>query len=899
MAVTLEPMTTTLDGVRALLLDGCPILIRQVRGTDETGLRALHAGLSERSSYLRFFTLGRATGDAFVDRLVATRSLPGQGALVAELDGRIVGVASYSAAADPTEAEVGMAIADELQHRGAGTLLLEHLVALARSRGVRRFTAVVLPDNTLMLKVFRDTGLSLRMHREEGDVHVDADLSGRDEYLDAVTERERIADTASLRALLRPTSVAVVGASRRADAVGNAVLRNVLAGGFAGPVYPVNRRADAVLGVRAYRSVADLPEAPDLAVVCVPAAAVPAVAAECGRRGVHALVVLSSGLTGDPELESGLRRAVAAHGMRLLGPNCLGVVSLGHDVHLDATFARTLPAAGPVGIVAQSGGVGIALLEQLARLGIGVSAMVSTGDKYDVSSNDLLMWWEGDPATRVAVLYLESFGNPRKFSRLAQRLGTTTPVVAVRSGTSAAAQRAARSHTAATATPAVVRDALFRQAGLVAVDDLTLLLGVVAVLTELPLPAGERIAVVSNAGGAGVLAADACARAGLVLTDLSAATRAAVTALLPPTASIANPVDTTAAVPVETFADCLRAVLADDGVDGVIAISTPTALADHAAAIATVGARALKPLIAVRVDQAAAVDVLRDGDAGARGIPSFADPAVAMDAYARAVRYAEWRRTTPRGQVPDLADLDLPGATAVLRRVLERETAGGWLTPVEVTDLLRCAGIPVVESVVATDARDAAAAAARLGTPVAVKAVVPGLLHKSDRGGVILGVDGEGGARAAYATLRERFGPDLTGVTVQPMVAPGVELLVGVVSDPVFGPLVVLGAGGVATDLLADRAYRLAPVTDTDAAAMVRSLRSSPLLFGFRGAEPADHAAVEDVLLRVGRLAETLPEIAELELNPLVVHDKGCVVVDTRVRVLPRQPADPYLRRLA
>lgn len=888
-------MTHVTSPVRAPLVDGRVVTIRPVDRRDEAVLRTLHADLSDSSRYLRFFTVGRSSADRFVHLLVTSLDQPGHGALVVELDGKAIAVASYAALADPTVADVAFAVADPHQSHGVGTLLFEHLVSLARSRGVRWFTATVLPGNARMLRLFADTGLPVRTRHDNGEVLADIRLDVDDSYLDAVAEREIVADVASLRRLLRPASVAVIGASRRPDAVGNAVLRNLLASGFDGAVYPVNPHATTVLGLTTYASVSDLPEVPDLAVVCVPARRVPEVAEECGQRGIRALAVLSAGITGEHALEQRLRAAARTHGMRMVGPNCLGLATRAGDYTLDVTFGRALPPPGPVGFVTQSGGVGIALLEQLARIGLGVSTFVSTGDKYDVSSNDLLMWWERDQATLLAVLYLESFGNPRKFARIARRLGRTKPVLAVRSGTSDVARRAAASHTAATATPAVTRDALFRQAGVIAVDGLTDLLAAATVLTCQPLPAGERVAVVSNAGGAGVLAADACAEAGLELPTLAPATRRALADLVPPTASCANPVDTTAGVSAETFAACLRAVLADPGVDGVIAISAPTALADLGPSIGDAAAGATKPVLAVRLDQAEAVDLV--ALPGGVRMPAFADPETAVTAYSRAAHYSAWRRS-PRGRIPDLSGVDIDSGRRVVADVLARTPDGGWLDPQETPTLLRSFGIPVVESVVARSEAEAVAAADRLGGPVALKAVVPGLLHKSDLGGVLLGVSGDEAVRRAYRSLQERFGDPLRGVLVQPMVPSGVETLVGVVSDETFGPLVVFGAGGVITDLVGDRASRLAPVTDLDAAEMVRELRSSALLFGYRGAAAADHAAVEDVLLRVGALTEALPEVAELELNPLVVHPSGAVAVDARVRVVPRQPADPFLRRL-
>jgi acyl-CoA synthetase (NDP forming)/GNAT superfamily N-acetyltransferase len=884
-------MTATFSSRHALTTDGRVVTIRPVSERDEAALLAFHNGLSDASTYMRFFTSGHVSGQAFVHRLLAGLGQPGQGALVAELGGRIVAVASYSALADPAVADVALAVADAEQSHGLGTLLCEHLISAARAAGVRWFTADVLASNARMLRVFSDIGLPVRTRRDHGEVRVDVKLDGGDVYLDTVAGRELLADVASLRPLLRPASVAVIGASRREGAVGHAVLRNLVKAGFPGPVYAVNPHATEILGVASYPSVSELPEVPDLAVICVPAACVAEAAEECGKAGVRALTVVSAGVTGHDQWERRLRAAAGDYGMRLVGPNCLGVAYVDPHYALDATFAPSLPPVGPIGIVTQSGGVGIALLEQLRRLGLGLSAFVSTGDKYDVSGNDMLMWWDRDPATSVAILYLESFGNPRKFSRIARNLGRSKPVLAIRSGTSDAARRAAASHTAATATPSATRDALFRQAGVIAVDTITELVATAAVLACQPLPETPRVALVTNAGGGGVLAADACSAAGLELPELAPATRQALHALLPDTASVANPADTTAAVPPDTFAACLAAVLADPGIDGLIAITVPTAVGDLYEAISAAAAGNSKPVLAVRLDQGTTVELV-----GGR-LPAFADPGVAVAAYARAAEYAAWRRA-PRGTAQTVDERAVAVARETVSRALARSPAGGWLGPAEVTELLSAAGIPLADTVVATGPEDAAAAAERLGYPVAVKAVVPGLIHKTDRGGVVLGLVTALEVRSAVQELELRFSGQLDAVTVQRMAGPGVEVLAGVVSDPTFGPLVVFGAGGVTTDLTGDRTARLAPITDLDAHDMVRGLRISPLLSGYRGAAPLDHRAAENVLLRLGALAEAIPEIAELELNPLVLHESGAVAVDARVRIVPREPADPFLRRL-
>jgi acyl-CoA synthetase (NDP forming) len=558
-------------------------------------------------------------------------------------------------------------------------------------------------------------------------------------------------------------------------------------------------------------------------------------------------------------------------------------------------------------VVTQSGGVGIALLEQLAAVGLGVSTLVSSGDKYDVSGNDLLLWWQRDDTTDLAVLHLESFGNPRKFARLARAVAERKPVLAVRTGTSEAGARAAASHTAAAATPAATRDALFEQAGVLAVDTFSELLGSICALSWQPLPAGDRVAIVSNAGGAGVLAADACAEAGLVLPTLSERTLEALRALVPSHASLANPVDTTAGVSDEVFGLCVRAVLDDPGVDAVLVITAPTAVTDPVRAIGPALAEAtspaarstVKPVLAVLASQTALVKPLYPAGDGPPA-PVFADPALAVATLATLARYARWRRR-PAGTVPHLPGIDTAAARAVCAGFLAANPDGGWLGPTEVTALLSHAGLPVLAGeVVAPDGAAAVAAADRVGRPVAVKTITPGVLHKSRAGGLALGLRTTGDIHLAVARMRERFGDDLTGVLVQPMTEPGRELLVGIQHDDIFGPLIVLALGGVDTDLIADRTCRLVPLTDTDATGMLTALRAWPMLFDTDppAVRRQDAEAVTDVLLRIARLAELIPEIAEADINPVIVRNGDCRIPDARIRLRLRHPTDPFLRRL-
>ncbi|HEY3472234.1 MAG TPA: GNAT family N-acetyltransferase, partial [Amycolatopsis sp.] len=597
-------------GSRALLSGGDVVLVRPLHPADTAEVLALHTRLDRRDTYFRFF--GAPSGLAKLAAEIAAEPGPGHYAVGCYLRGALVGVADYEVLDGSTDAEVALVVDAAVRTQGVATLLMEHLVSHARATGLKRFIAEVLAENAKVIHVFRDLGLRFDPGRGGPERDIVMDLEQDTAYLDAVLERDAAADAASLAHLLRPSSVAVIGAGRQPGSVGHAVLANLVTCGYRGPVEVVHPRARAILGVPCAPSVAELSRTPELAVVCLPAPAAAEAVEACGKRGVRAVVVISSGLTGT-EAGDRVRAAVREYGLRLVGPNCLGVVSTDPACPVNVTFLGAPVRPGAVGVVTQSGSVGIALAESLGDLGLGLSTLVSTGDKYDVSGNDLLMWWAADPHTELAVLYLESFGNPRKFGRLARQLARTRPVLAVRSGSGDTAQRAAASHTAATATPAVTRDALFEQAGVIAVDTVAELVDVIAGLSWQLLPGGPRVAVVSNAGGAGVLAADACEREGLVMAELSGHTRERLAKALPAEAAVRNPVDTTAAVAPEVFAEALRAVLDDDGVDAVIAVTVPTACGDPGSSLAEVLPPEYKTVFAVRPGQRARVTPLVPG----------------------------------------------------------------------------------------------------------------------------------------------------------------------------------------------------------------------------------------------------------------------------------------------
>jgi acyl-CoA synthetase (NDP forming)/RimJ/RimL family protein N-acetyltransferase len=880
----------------ALLADGATVEIRPAAHGDIGAVTRFHRDMSPDNLYLRFFSMSKRAGEQEARRVCRPPDAD-HAALLALLGPQLVGLASYELTGAPGQAEIAFAVADDMHGRGIATLLLEHLVSLGRARRVQAFTATTLPENAPMLRVFADAGLSVRRRLADDVIEVIMPIPGAtalgadSTYLDAVADREQRADVASLAPLLAPRSVAVVGASRREGSIGRTIVLNIRDAGFAGALFAVNPHAQEIGGVPCLPSVSDLPTVPDLVVVAVPSAQVSKVARECGKRGVRCLVVITSGLgvSGDARLLETCRQ----YGMRLVGPNCFGVAVPG--LGLDATFATRHPQPGVAGLVVQSGGVGIALLDHLSRLGIGISSFASVGDKMDVSGNDLLMWWEQDGLTKLAVLYLESFGSPRRFARTARRVGAHLPVLTVHAGRFTPGQRAAASHTAAVAAPLITRQALFEQAGIIATTSLGALLDTAVLLANQPVPAGGNVAIVTNAGGAGVLAADACVEAGLSVARTGRRTQGRLRRLLPDAAAVGGPVDTTAAVGAQQFRDCLLAVTAEqDPPDAVIALIVPTAASDLIPVLQEV--RLPVPLAAVVLDQPEAVRTLPAADGGP-AVPVYAYPEGAAGALGRAARYGA-RRSRPAGTMPELAGLRPDDARAVVGGFLGRLPGGGWLSPAEAGELLRCYGIPVVDGRYVTAAGQAVEAAGALGGHVALKADVPGVVHKSDAGAVELDLRGPAEVRSAMRRLEGRFAGRLSGVLVQAMVSGGTETIIGVVQEPVFGPLVVFGLGGVATEVLGDHTARLAPLTEADADDLIHEIRAAPLLLGHRGEPAADIGALRGTLLRISRLADDLPQVAELDLNPVIARPDGVFAVDARVRVTSHGAADPFLRQL-
>ena len=885
-----------------VLTDGGTVHLRPIRASDDEGLLGLYTRLSDESIYLRFFSPVPRPTASQIEHLTGV-DYERRFALVAELGDDIVGVARYDRTGD-NEAEVAFTVQDDQQGRGLGTIMLEHLAVIARAHGISRFVAETLAQNHKMLGVFRDAGFASTRTWDQGTYAVTLDIEPTAGAVDAQQAREHVSEARSIGRLLTPGSVAVIGASRTAGTIGNALLRNLLAGDFAGPVYPVNPHAISIAGVRAFANVRDIPDHVDLAVITVPAPLVLDVARDCAAKGVSGLVVISAGfaeVAGARDRERELVTLARRNGMRLVGPNCMGVVNTNPDVRLNATFAPFNAAPGRVGFASQSGGLGIELIARAGEFGLGISTFVSMGNKADVSGNDLLQYWDEDPDTDVMLLYLESFGNPRKFSRLARRVSQHKPIVAVKSGRTPAGARGTSSHTAALAAPDVAVDALFRQAGVIRVDTLEELFATATVLLHQPLPPGRRVAIVTNGGGPGILAADACSAAGLEVPELSPATQTKLREFASPDAGLRNPVDLVASASADDYERALRTLLAAEDIDAVIAVFVPPLVTqpDEVAHAISVAAETAgdKPVAACFLGRTGTLDVLTGLD-GVRPVPTFAFPEAAAVALGRAADHAEWRRR-PAGTVPTFADVDASAARALVEDRLALHPDGEWLDPHVARDLLACFGVPLVATSWVASANGAAAAATEIGFPVALKAGAGDLVHKSDVGGVALDLGSTEEVEHAFEQMRAALGDGMGGAVLQPMVARGVETIVGVTRDPSFGSLVLFGMGGFEAELTRDTQLRIVPLTDVDAHELVRELRASPLLFGYRNTPPVDAGALEDLLLRIGCLAEAVPEVAELDCNPVVVSPEGAIVVDWKVRLEPHVPEPPEgLRRM-
>lgn len=883
-----------------ILRDGSIVQLRPIRVEDAERWLAFANRLSPHSRYLRFHYVPKKSSPEDALRS-CTVDYNNTFAIVAELlteQGRdIIADGRYFRLPGKRSAEVAFTIDDAYQGKGIGTRLVEWLVHIAREKGIHTFEADVLGDNRAMMAVFRDYGFHVSSSLEAGTYHVVFPISPTLRVLKKEEDRERLATVASLRYILRPHSVAVIGASRKPGTIGQLLFQCLMQNSFWGIVYPVNPSAEAVISVRTYPSVLDIPGEVDLAIVAVPAPIVAKVADECGRKGVRALVVISDGFKErGPEgaaREKELRDITLGHGMRLVGPNCMGVINTDPAVKMNATFSRVFPPAGNVAFLSQSGAMGLVILEYASNLNIGISSFISVGNRADVSSNDLLQFWEQDPATRVILLYLESFGNPRRFGRIARRVATKKPIVAVKGGTTPAGSRAASSHTGALATSEIVSDALFRQAGIIRVTTIEELFDVATLLSSQPLTRGRRLVIVTNGGGPGIIAADASHRHGLILPELSAETVDRLRAIIKRDVSLNNPLDVTAGATEEEFENTLKVLAEDSGNDAVLAIFIPPTVVDPRAMqdairrVARTFYRNGKPLLACFMGQRGLQPRL--GSAG-RLVPSYSFPEDAVLALDKAAEYRELI-SRPRGIIPRIRGLKRRRARQIIEAALTRsEKRPLWLSAEEATGLLQCYGIRAVKTAVAKTPAEAAVVACDIGFPVAVKLSSSTIIHKTDVGGVILDLDSESAVTEAYQEIWARLAKlgrerEMDGVIVQQMLPEGIETIVGVTQDPSFGPLIMFGLGGIYAELVKDVAIRLHPLTALEARELIDSVKMAHLFDGYRGAPPSDREALEDLLLRLSALVEDVPQIAELDLNPVKVmpRGRGYWVIDTRI----------------
>jgi Acyl-CoA synthetase (NDP forming) len=879
------------------LRDGSTIHVRPVRAEDEEAMFRFLEGLDPSSRMFRFFSGG--TDLEAAARLMVDVDYSQQYGLVAVRGESedVVGQGIYLGTA-PGEAEIAFTIAQDLQGLGLGTLLLAHLAEVAQENGISVFVAEVMPENHRMVEVFRESGFPVEMSSRPGTIHVELPTSFSDQATSRFEDRDRLAAQAAIRPILEPRAVAVIGASREHGTVGGQLFHNALESGFEGVVYPVNPSADVVQSVRAYPSIAEVPDDVDLAVIAVPAAAVLGVAGECADKGVPALVVISAGFaeTGPDgaELQRRLVEICRAAGMRLVGPNCLGILNTAERAQLNVTFAPDTPPRGHVGFATQSGALGLALIDLASDRGLGVSSFASIGNRADITANDFLEYWEEDDDTLVALLYIESFSDSRRFSRIARRLGRQMPIVVVKSGRSAAGERATSSHTGALlAASDVTVDALFEQSGVIRTETLAELLDVASLLENQPLPNGPRVGIITNAGGPGIMCADACEAGGLEVPDLPQEVRDELSELLPAEAGLHNPVDMIATATAEHYRGTIRTLSKWDEIDALIVIFIRPLLtrAEDVAEAIRAGVQEMPREIPV---QAVFMSAQDHGAMAGGDVPTYQYPEDAARTLARVMRHVDWR-DRPAQEPPDFGDVRADEAAAVIADALE--SGNEWMQLDETARLLGCYGIPVPKWQVVPDPKHAGQAADEVGGLVALKAQGPGLLHKTEMGAVRIGLAGRAEVARAAEEMDEAIanaGGQRETFIVQEMVEGGVELLVGVVDDATFGPVLACGAGGTQAELLKDVTVRICPITPDDARRMLSSLATFPLLTGFRGSPEADLGALHELLLRVSAMVEAHHEIAELDLNPVLAGPEGAIAVDFRIRVKGAPPRRPW-----
>ncbi len=880
-----------------VLKDGSTVEVRGLRPADEAGLAAFYGALSPESQAFRFFAAPADVGE-LAKRLVMS-SYESQFGLVAIASGEVVGHSVYIVTGG-RRAEMGLAIADSFQGRGLGLLLFAHLADAAARAGIEVFEARVRADNHRMLDLLRESGFPLTLRSEPGEVHAELPTALSEEADLHFERRNARSAQAAVKRFLEPRAVALIGDTFATSTIEGMLLRNLMSGGYTGQVHAVNGTGAPIEGRPAFTSVRDVPGEVDLAVIASNAVQAVTAASECAAKGVHALVVVSPGFAESgaegAELQRKLVDICRQAGMRLVGPNCSGVLNTSSAVRLNASVIPALPEPGKIGFLSQSGSLGTAVIELARTQATGFSSFVSAGNNADISGSDLLQYWESDPDTNLVMLYLESFGDPRHFSRIARRVARTMPILAVKGGRSTSGARAATtSHSGTLVRPSTIRvaaagvgdDALFQQAGIIRTATLAELFGTAQLLTDQPLPAGDRVGIITNASGPGVLCADSCEFRGLRVPDLADEVKAGFAGLVSSTAVVQNPVVLLAQAGRAEYAKAIGVMARSGAVDALIVVYTPqraTQAADIAQGIHSAVGRLARPMpvLTVFMSTPEITSLLRGEH---RRLPAYPFPEDAARALGHAHRYVAWRNL-PHDPPPQLDGTDPHRAAAVISATLAQ--GPGWLQPSAVDALLACYGLAPAESMLVANPHDAGEAARRLAGRVALKGMVAGLIRKSDAGAVRVDLEGAHEVEAAAKEMAQHLGASgqkALAFMVQRMAPPGVEMLVGVVQDRHFGPVVAVGATGRAMELVKDTQVRLTPLGRADAAGMIRSLVTYPLLDGYRGAPPVDVAALEDVLVRVAAMADAHSEIADIDLNPVIVHPAGAVIVDARVRI--------------
>jgi acyl-CoA synthetase (NDP forming)/RimJ/RimL family protein N-acetyltransferase len=870
-----------------VLRDGSVAHIRPITPADADRVRRFHAGQSDESIYMRFFAPLRQLSDRDVTRFTNVDYVD-RVALVATVRDEIVGIGRYDRL-NARSAEVAFNISDSFQGRGVGSVLLEHLAVIAQEVGISEFVAEVLPQNRKMLSVFTDAGYEVDRRIEDGIVTVRFEIKPTERSEAVRLSREHRAEAVSMHAVLFPESIAVIGASRRSESIGHQILENILAAGFAGAVYAVNNEAMEVCGLASYARVNEIPGHVDLAVVAVPAPQVLDVVADCAEAGVRTLLVVSAGFAeaghAGAELQNRLLHAARGAGMRVIGPNSFGVINNHEDVRLNASLAPELPPPGHLGLFSQSGALGIAVLASAARRNLGISVFASAGNRVDVSGNDLMQYWIDDRDTHAVGLYLESMGNPRKFSRIARRLAATKPVIVVKSGVSSYGVPPGHR-----ARPTRVRpqafDAMLRQAGVIRVENVHQMFDVAQLVVHQPLPQGNRVAIVGNSDALGALTAEACVSWGLEVTH--------------------GPVSLPSEARGEEFSEALAKAFADESVDSVVTCFIPPLVTpdqDVAIAVREAALTSEKPCLATLLGMRGVSEKLshspEDPDWRREVVPAYAMPEDAVRALAAATRYAEWL-ARDRGVPVMPSGIDRAAAEAIVTAALHSHPDGRKLNPEEVTGLLAAYGITVWPSVPVRTVEEAVAAAESMGYPVVIKSVAPLLRHQPGLSGIRVDLGTEAALRAAFAGLNDRLAPlAANAFVVQKMATPGVSCVVRSDEDPLFGPVVSFSVAGPPTELLGDIGHRIPPLTDVDVSDLISSVKAAPMLHGHRGAAPVHRAALADLIARVSVLADNLPEVATLVLNPVNAHPGGVDVLGADVTVAPPpRRKDPGRRSL-